>query len=193
VALVREPRIRGGAIVTFDIRSYIQALTLHKELPTEWRYICPICQGNNLTIAKDSGAYQCWNGCDSADIRNLIAPLNLPKPTRPASDKTWTYTNSDGLPLIRTRRIDDGQGQRKIWQEYFSNGKWLKRGNDAAKKAVMPYNHAAVMDAITKGEPVFWVEGEPCVEALERIGLVGTTSIGGSAGYTKYGDYSKVY
>ncbi|MEO0838444.1 MAG: DUF5906 domain-containing protein [Cyanobacteria bacterium J06643_5] len=57
---------------SFDIRNHIEKLT-----PTEKkdRYYCPVCGGHNLTINKDTGAYQCWNGCEVADIRNAIAPL----------------------------------------------------------------------------------------------------------------------
>jgi Domain of unknown function (DUF927) len=136
--------------MSFDIRSHLEIITLDKENLTEYGCICPSCEGNNLTIAKDSGAYQCWNGCDVADIRNAIAPLNQLKATRPQLDRTWTYTDKDGHPLIQTRRIDDGKGSRKIWQEYFIDGQWVKKGNEAAKRTVMPYNYAVVMEAIAK-------------------------------------------
>jgi hypothetical protein len=183
----------------FDIRAHLKNLTIDKELLTEYRCICPICEGNNLTIAKDSGAYQCWNGCDVANIRNEIAPLNPPKSTRPKSGRTWVYMDAHGNPLIRARRIDDGQGERKIWQEYLIDGQWqakstpaTKNIREAAKRSVMPYNYSAVQDAISKGDPIFWGEGEPCVDKLTAIGLTATTSIGGSGGYRNYGNYSQV-
>jgi hypothetical protein len=187
--------------MTFDIREHLEKLSIEKETATEYRCICPTCKQNNLTIAKDSGAYRCWSGdCPSVDIRNAIAPLNPPKSTRPKSDRTWQYTDSEGNPLIQTRRIDDGEGKRKIWQEYFIDGRWqtkataqTKAAREAAKRAVMPYNWAAVQNEIANNEPIFWVEGEPCTEALESIGLTATTSIGGSAGYRKYGDYSQAF
>jgi putative DNA primase/helicase len=187
--------------MTFDIREHLEKLTIEKEIATEYRCVCPLCQGNNLTVAKDSGAYKCWSGdCPSVDIRNAIAPLDLQKDTRPKSDRTWTYTDGEGNPIIRTRRIDDGEGTRNIWQEYFIDGKWqakatsqTKAAREAAKRAVMLYNFVAVQKAIAKGEPIFWVEGEPCTEALESIGLTATTSIGGSAGYRKYGNYSQAF
>lgn len=186
--------------MSFDIRNHIEKLKVVKDLPTEYRCICPVCDGNNLTIRKDTGAYQCWSGCDVADIRNEIAPLNPPKSTRPKSDRAWKYTDREGNPLIRTRRIDDGTGKRKIWQEYRIDGRWQKRSTHktnaarvTAKKAVMPYNYSAAIEAIAKGEPVFWVEGEPSVDALKGIGLTAVTTIGGSAGYSKYGDYSGLF
>jgi putative DNA primase/helicase len=187
--------------MTFDIREHLEKLSTEKETATEYRCVCPVCQGNNLTVAKDSGAYKCWSGdCPSVDIRNTIAPLIQPKPTRPQSDRTWTYTDQAGNPIIQTRRTDDGEGNRRIWQESLIDGQWQSKSTpatrtarEAAKRAVMPYNYAAVQEAIANGEPIFWVEGESCVDALKSVGLIGTTSIGGSAGYTKYGDYSQVY
>ncbi|MEM9926829.1 MAG: VapE domain-containing protein [Cyanobacteria bacterium P01_D01_bin.50] len=57
---------------TFDIRNHVEKLQATGE---KNRYICPCCGGNNFTINEDNGAYQCWNGCEPADIRNAIAPL----------------------------------------------------------------------------------------------------------------------
>jgi KaiC/GvpD/RAD55 family RecA-like ATPase/ribosomal protein L37AE/L43A len=37
------------------------------------KYICPVCGGNDLSIAK-TGAYQCWHGCEVKDIREALAP-----------------------------------------------------------------------------------------------------------------------
>lgn len=55
----------------FDIRNFIDAIT-----PTEHkgRYICPVCNGNNFTINEETGAYQCWSGCDVRDIREAVSP-----------------------------------------------------------------------------------------------------------------------
>jgi hypothetical protein len=183
--------------IKFDIRVHIERFSIDRETPTEYRCICPLCEGNNLTIAKDSGAYNCWNGCDCADIRNAIAPLNPTKSTRPRNDRTWVYTDAEGKPLIRTRRIDDGAGNRKIWQEYLINERWQAKGSpatktarDAAKRAVMPYNYAAAIEAIAQGEPMFWVEGEPAVDELKTVGLTAITIIGGSGGYKNYDNHA---
>ena len=46
---------------------------LYKLEPTDRsnRYICPVCGGNDLTVS-DSGAYSCWHGCPSSDIRKAL-------------------------------------------------------------------------------------------------------------------------
>ena len=68
---------------SFNILNHIEKLT-----PTEKkdRYYCPVCEGKNFTIKEDTGAYQCWNGCEVADIRNAVAPLKE-KSTRTAGRK----------------------------------------------------------------------------------------------------------
>ncbi len=38
------------------------------------RYICPVCDGNDLTIDPNTGKYQCWHGCECSDIREAISP-----------------------------------------------------------------------------------------------------------------------
>jgi KaiC/GvpD/RAD55 family RecA-like ATPase len=185
--------------MTFAIREHLEQLTLDRETPTEYRCICPICEGNNLTIAKNSGAYNCWNGCPKADIRNALAPIPPRKEIRLQGNRTWIYTNAQNNSIIRTRRTDDGAGKRRIWQEYLINGRWqgkstpeTETAREAAKRAVMPYNYAAAIEAFASGEPVFWVEGEPSVDELETVGLTAITTIGGSAGYKTYGNYSNL-
>jgi KaiC/GvpD/RAD55 family RecA-like ATPase len=181
--------------MTFNILEHLDKLTLDKGKD---RYICPVCKGNNLTINLKDGKYNCWSGCECKDIRNAIAPLEQPKKAiRPKSDRTWAYTDRDGNPSIRSRRTDDGQGKRKIWQEYFVDGQWLSGGEVAddlkapLKQAIAPYKYLECQEAIARGETIYWCEGEPCADALWALGIAATTTIGGSASYDdKYGDYS---
>jgi AAA domain len=56
---------------TFSILDHLDKLKPAKS----GRYFCPGCNGHNLTINENSGAYQCWNGCSCKDIRDAIAPL----------------------------------------------------------------------------------------------------------------------
>lgn len=66
------PTITKGSseLEKFDIRNFLDRLTPSKE---KERYICPVCEGGNLTIGQ-SGEYQCWNGCDCKDIREAVSP-----------------------------------------------------------------------------------------------------------------------
>jgi hypothetical protein len=57
----------------FDIRDHIDKLQPGKGKD---KYICPVCEGRNLSIAPKTGKYKCWSGdCLSADIREAIRPL----------------------------------------------------------------------------------------------------------------------
>jgi len=56
---------------TFDIRNFAESL---KPAGKKGRYLCPVCNGNNLTIDDKTGKYQCWNGCECKDIREAISP-----------------------------------------------------------------------------------------------------------------------
>jgi len=60
----------------FDIRDFLFNLTPAKG---KNRYVCPVCGGNNLTINHKNGAYQCWNGCFCAEIRNVLSPKREPE------------------------------------------------------------------------------------------------------------------
>ncbi|AFW97282.1 bacteriophage DNA primase/helicase (plasmid) [Anabaena sp. 90] len=56
---------------TFDIRNFLDNLTPAKE---KNKYICPVCEGHNLSIDINTGEYQCWNGCECRNIREAIKP-----------------------------------------------------------------------------------------------------------------------
>jgi putative DNA primase/helicase len=182
---------------TFDIRNFVDRLAPAKE---KGRYICPICKGNNLTFSAETGKYQCWNGCKCRDIQEAVAPWKeqkpKQKPIRSKSDRTWVYTNASGEPLIRTRRIDDGRGKRQLWQEYWHDGKFTAKASEdvkrSASESIVPYRYQEILEAITEGKTVFWVEGEPCADALWALGIPATTTIGGSSGYTR-GNYAGLF
>ena len=55
----------------FDIRDYLAQLEPTK---AKHKYECPVCAGHNLSVNPRTGAYQCWNGCETQTIRTAIAP-----------------------------------------------------------------------------------------------------------------------
>ena len=55
---------------TFNMLDHVEKLTPSKG----GKYICPVCDGNDLSISK-KGAYKCWStGCDTEKIRDAVAP-----------------------------------------------------------------------------------------------------------------------
>jgi hypothetical protein len=191
----------------FDIRNFIDRLTPDPKGRKD-RFVCPICEDNNFTIDMSNGAYGCHSTlCTKTEegrkeLRDTVAPLEkaprastraarptkvVKAPAAPAKaprrkdDRTWVYTDVQGNPIVKTRRIDDGQGKKKVWQEYIDKSR---------KKFVIPYRYFEALEAARGGaEVVFWVEGEPCADALWGLGIPAMTSIAGSGGYRSYGDY----
>jgi hypothetical protein len=186
------PQNESGS--TFSIFDHLDKLT--PSTKGKDRYDCPVCGSNNLTVNPKTGEYKCWSGCECKDIRDTVAPLPK-KSVRPKNDRAWVYPDRNGTPLIRVRRTDDGKGSRKIWQEFRHNELWSGRVRDSvkttAKATVVPYRLAECLQAAAAGQPVFWVEGESCADALWAVGIPATTTIGGSSGYASYGNYSDVF
>jgi len=57
----------------FSILEHLDKLTPAKE---KGKYICPVCDDDNLSISPKTGAYKCMsNDCASALIRDAVAPL----------------------------------------------------------------------------------------------------------------------
>jgi len=77
------------------------------------KYICPVCGGNDLSVHPESGAYQCFsNGCDTADIRNAVAPAEKRKGSareRKPRKKTHTELRREvqAVSVERESRVDE--------------------------------------------------------------------------------------
>jgi uncharacterized protein (DUF927 family) len=182
---------------TYDIRQHLAVLTPSKGSKT--KYHCPVCNGDDLDISKD-GKYNCFSGgCETKDIRAAIDKLEgkpewkpaqeWKKPNRPKSQKEYFYPDRDGNPLVKVTRIDDGNGKKKFCQSHWDGGKWIKDNPDKVRKLIPIYRYAEVREAIERNELIFWVEGESIADILWGLGIAATTTIGGSGGYSSYGDY----
>lgn len=177
---------------TFSILDHLEKLT---PANAKGKYICPVCDGNNLSVSRD-GKYQCWNGCECKDIREVLAPWaahtqDEGKRTRPKGEKEFYYPDREGNPLVRVKRIDYGDGKKTFYQSRWDGKQWVNGLTPEVKTAIPIYRYAEVQDAIARGELIFWVEGEGVADELWNLGIAATTSIGGSGGYTKYGNYSQ--
>jgi len=113
------------------------------------------------------------------------------KPPRPKSEKFYFYPDRNGNPLVRVKRIDGGDGTKKFYQQRWDGQQWRPKLGDLDRSLIPVYRHNGVKEAITRGEPILWVEGESTADLLWEIGIAATTSLGGSGGFTKYGDYSQ--
>lgn len=114
----------------------------------------------------------CHAGCQTVDV---LAALDLTMADlfdQPSSGVQYRY--NDGR--LVTRSWDRTTSKKKFWQS--GNTKALPTG-------AFLYRVDRVMDAVAEGRPVFVVEGEKDVHALETVGVVATTNPMGSANWNK--------
>jgi hypothetical protein len=117
-------------------------------------YKCPHCGAPNFKVNVVTGKWFPY-GCDCASseegkraIRHALSPAknpnqreNIPlKPIRPKRQRTWTYCDPEGNPILEVHRSDDGQGNRKIWQRSLVTG---SRPRDVASQVVPQGFHQA--------------------------------------------------
>ena len=184
---------RGYPVAEFNILDHLERLKSDGGSNTpngDHSFKCPACGANNFKVNLSTGK---WGGfscdCSSTEqgkrrIREALSPALKPsdlapsaKPNRPKNSRSWTYTDRDGKPILELHRTDDGIGNRKIWQNSLVPG---KRPGELVSAAV-PYGLRDALQALDDGAPcIFWVEGEPLVDALRAVGLYGVTSIGGA-------------
>jgi putative DNA primase/helicase len=91
-----------------------------------------------------------------------------------------TYTDLLGSPIFyRLRLRNSDKGRKGIYPLRFSNGAWeLKEPKFTNGKPI--YN----IHELSEANLVFFVEGEACVDALKKYGIVATTS-GGATSHEK--------
>jgi len=102
------------SLETFDIRKFTDRLEPAKGKD---RYICPACNGNNLTIDPKTGKWQCWNYPEDkqhqAEIREAIRPLKEAlaesggdrvayRKSAPSSPQQRAKNDKNGKPLPAT-------------------------------------------------------------------------------------------
>lgn len=70
--MLTQPPINSVSAQAFQILDFVDSLTPAKEAN---KYICPVCEDDNLGIDPKTGKYQCFStGCSCADIREAIKP-----------------------------------------------------------------------------------------------------------------------
>ena len=111
------------------------------------------------------------------------------KSLRPKNRKEYYYADRDGRSLVKVTRIDDGEGNKNFPQSHWDGSKWINGNPDRIKQLVPIYRYVDVRAAIERNELIFIVEGETTAEALWKLGIAATTTIGGSGGYANYGLY----
>ena len=156
---------------TFDIRNFADTLTPAKE---KNKFICPNCEGHNLSIEPETGKYQCFNGCTNREVREVIRPWSEVVETRKTGDYTPTHKpKTKPVPKTKPAPIPDildiatipnptppetiTQGENTITTyKYSGTTKVVRTDNPHKKKTTFPYyldNDGWVKG---KGEGIEW-------------------------------------
>ena len=183
--------------VSFSILDHLEQLEPSKE---PGKYICPACGGNDFSVNKANGGYNCWHDpspAHRAEIRDALAPMvRWEKPPRDPGQYNFSYQNRSGKDIVIVHR-DDASGSKRIWQDFPTIEK-SPSGNKAqlqeVKAQVLPYRYQKAIEESDKtGLPIFIVEGELTCEAMWAIELPAITFLGGSKQYRTNGDYSSLF
>ena len=183
--------------MAFNILDHEAKLEPSKE---SGKYKCPACGGNNLSLDRNNGSYNCWNDPSPkhrAEIRNILAPMKRwERPPRESGNYRFPYQNRDGERVLDVVRRDN-DGKKQIFQEYpgiASDTKQRKQAIDSLRSQVLPYRYNEAIEASKALRlPIFIVEGELCCDAVWQIGLPSVTFLGGSKQYRSNGDYSSLF
>ncbi len=133
-----------------------------------------------------------YNGVNKQGFQGIFvlkqAEPNFIKPIRLKNERFYYYPNRDGSPLVRVKRIDKGNGEKKdFFQSHWDGSNWSDGNPDNIRRQIHIYRCAEVQAAIQRQELIFVVEGEVTVDALWKLGIAATTTIGGSGSYANYG------
>ena len=183
--------------MAFSILDFLEQLEPSKE---KGKFTCPACGGNDFTINKNTGGYNCWHDpspAHRAEIRDALAPMaRWEKPFRSAGSYEFPYKDNNGTDLVVVHRSDDN-GSKRIWQNFPTidhSAPSHKVQLQEIKAHVLPYKYKeAIEESESSGLPIIIVEGELTCQSVWSIGLPSVTFLGGSKQYRTNGDYSHLF
>lgn len=183
--------------MAFSILDHLEQLEPSNE---PGKFVCPACGGNDFTVNKANGGYNCWHdpsAAHRADIRNVLAPLaRWEKPARESGLHHFDYYNRQGIKIVEVHR-DDSSGSKRMWQDFptiASEATNHKAQLQEVKAGILPYKYTEALEESKKtGLPIVIVEGELTCQAVWAVGLPSVTFLGGSKQYRTNGDYSQLF
>ena len=187
----------------FNILAHIDKLTPDggRNSPSgDHSFLCPVCNLSNFKVNVRTGKWKCF-GCSCSEnedgkrrIRDVLSPAKSEySGCLPCSEIHSIYTYHDRTvdPVLQVHRIDSPSQPKRIWQSVSPARKELADVKEA-RSLVVPYR---LHDIISLEDPerlIYWVEGESCADAMWKIGLPATTSVGGCSGYCSKRDAGHV-
>jgi 5S rRNA maturation endonuclease (ribonuclease M5) len=139
---------------------------------------CPVHEDAkpSLSIAQgDKGLLvHCHAGCATADVLAKVGLelRDLFEEPEAAPEAIYSYLSANGKPLHEVVRLPGKNFRQRHWKSggYVWNTRGIER---------VLYRLPLVLAAAKAGHPVYVVEGEKDVHALEAAGVVATTNPGG--------------
>lgn len=157
---------------------------------------CPCHEDGTQSLSVSRGAkvpviVKCHAGCDTRDIHEALKakgapifpekPLPAQEPRKKKSRKRvaeYNYTDAQGKPVSRVLRFEP----KNFVQNKYEAGQYHPHMRGAR---IVPFNLAAVAEAIARNLTTFIVEGEKDVDNLAKLGIVASCNAGGAGSFTK--------
>jgi 5S rRNA maturation endonuclease (ribonuclease M5) len=167
-----------------------------RQVGGQTRLLCPAHDDHNPSLDVKEGAdgsplVQCRSrGCSFEAVCEALGrePRDfLPGPTGPTVVATYDYVDELGSLLFQVVRKSD---KTFLQRRPDGNGGWIWKLGDTRR---VLYRLPHVIEAVLAGEPVWIVEGEKDVEALERAGVVATTNPMGAGKRAEYERWRSEY
>lgn len=176
--------------------NFLTRLSAVRQTGSGWQAKCPCRNDDNnpsLSVAEGSDGrvlVTCHRG-GGCDINQICAAVGLkvhelmpPKEERTERKEklkfvaAYDFTDEHGHLLFQKIRFVNQDGVKTFRQRKSdANGEWIYSLGDTPK---VLYNLPAVLDARSKGQPIWVVEGEKDANTLIEMGLCATTMPGGA-------------
>lgn len=158
---------------------------------------CPVHDDKNPSLSVTEGddgrvLLKCFAGCNIEDIvkamgltmADLFPHEEKPRKRLTNTKPTYVYTNEEGKPLFGIIRTPQKQFMAVRPDK---NGGWVF---GMGKVNPTLYNLPRVVEAVSKGELVFVVEGEKDADNMAKVGLTATTNpFGAEKWKPEYAEY----
>lgn len=178
------------------LRTVIAKLDGARKSGGQWMARCPAHEDAKASLSITEGKdqpviFSCMAGCDSAVILDKLSltwkDLCQPRDEAPAArDDAWTpngpavavyaYHDENGTLLFEVLRSRGKKFSQRIPDAKARSG-WSYRLGDTRR---VLFHLPKLLEDIASGMPVYVVEGEKDVHALERVGCAATCNPGGA-------------
>jgi hypothetical protein len=174
----------------------------HKEVLTPYRrqkerYICPACEGHNLTFS-DLGEWTCWNNPTREhrfEILDRLFPdrersdhVTKREPEYPQANTPTIHPSQLGYPLMTDEVLCHAKGNRIVYQysdtqrvvridtaykryifpQFLDRDEWFK---GAGEQPWQPYGLSRLLPRPSVTNLLLIVEGQKCVEIAHSRGI----------------------